>query len=215
MYKRYLIFFLILIAGAFLFWSSTVIQELFFKTVVYIESLVRQNPFVGVLTFIGLAALSAMLSPFSSIPLIPPAIIIWGQTLTVLFLVSGWIMGHITTYSIGYYAGYHIFKNFSFLGKINEYRSKISKKSEFLLVLLFRFSMPAEIPGYFLGIIKYPFGKYFLATFLVEFPFALLIVYGGNALLLRNAPLFIFLALLGFLILILTIYFLRKKLDRK
>ena len=108
--------------------------------------------------------------------------------------------------------GYQILKNYvSVDGAISSYRQKLTPRTEFTIVLLFRLAMPAEIPGYALGTIRYDFRKYLLATALAELPFAVLTVYAGEAVLERN-----FFVLGVALILILTLlsaafYFFNKK----
>lgn len=212
MLQKILITFLLIIAAALLFWSSISIQSIFYETVLSIEKYTAQNEILIVAIFIALAALSAMLSPFSSLPLVPVAIIIWGNFLTGVFLLIGWLTGEILAYAIGYYAGYPLVKQLSSFERVKYYQEKISRKAEFWLILLFRFSMPAEIPGYVLGIIRYNFGKYFLATFLAELPFAFISSYAGNALIENNPAIFMGLVVFAFSFMILMFYFFNKKL---
>lgn len=215
MLQKILITFILILAAAFLFWSSISIQSIFYEAVISIEEYAAQNEILVVATFIVLAALSAMLSPFSSLPLVPAAIMIWGNFLTVIFLLIGWLIGETLTYFIGYYAGYPLVRQLSSFEKVKYYQEKIPKKAEFWLILLFRFSMPAEIPGYALGIIRYNFGKYFLATFLAELPFAFITSYAGNALISDKPIIFISLVALVFSFITLMFYFFNKKLRLK
>lgn len=214
MLQKILITFLLIIAAAFLFWSSISIQSIFYETVLSIEKYTAQNEILIVAIFIALAALSAMLSPFSSLPLVPAAIMIWGNFLTGIFLLTGWLLGETLAYFIGYYAGYPLVRQLSSFEKVKYFQEKIPKKAEFWLILLFRFAMPAEIPGYVLGIIRYNFGKYFLATFLAELPFAFISSYAGNALIGNNPVVFIGLVVFAFSFMILMFYFFNKKLHR-
>jgi len=190
MYKRYAGIFLIIAVSALIFWYSLSLQQYFLAAVLLLENYIRERQFLGMLIFIGLAAISSMLSPFSSIPLVPVAAMLWGNIYASLLLVIGWLIGHIFTYAIGRYAGYPIAKRLIPFAKIEGYRGNFSPRSEFILVLLFRLSMPAEIPGYVLGIIRYNFGKYFLATLISEFPFGFLVVYGSEALIMRKTIIF-------------------------
>ena len=190
MYKRYAGIFLIIAVSALIFWYSLSLQQYFLAAVLLLENYIRERQFLGMLIFIGLAAISSMLSPFSSIPLVPVAAMLWGNIYASLLLVIGWLIGHIFTYAIGRYTGYPIAKRLIPFAKIEEYRGNFSPRSEFILVLLFRLSMPAEIPGYVLGIIRYNFSKYFLATLISEFPFGFLVVYGSEALIMRKTIIF-------------------------
>lgn len=212
MNKRYLIIFIIIFLGAFLFWSSITLQDIFFEVTTSIEMYNLENPFWAEVIFIVLAALSAMLSPFSSVPLVPAAILLWGNSLTAFLLLSGWLIGGSLTYLIGYFAGYPLVNQISSFEKIKYYQEKLSKKTEFLLILFFRFAMPAEIPGYVLGIVRYNFSKYFLATFLAEALFALITVYASEALIFGNPLIFSVWLISAFAIIALMFYLFHKKL---
>lgn len=182
MYKRHLLIFSSLLLIAFIFWSFFSLQRAFLDVALKLEEYISNQEALGIIIFVGLAALSAMLSPFSSVPLVPVAAMIWGNILTSLLLLLGWLIGEIFSYLIGEYAAHPLLKRITPFEKIQEYRQYFSAKSEFLIVLLFRLSMPAEVPGYVLGAIKYNFGKYLLATFIAEFPFAFITVYVSETL---------------------------------
>lgn len=197
-----------------LFWSSTVLQDVFFDAVFYIEAYFHNHQILGIFVFIGLAAISALLSPFSSVPIVPIAIIMWGNFWSIVFLVAGWLIGHVITYMVGYYAGYPMAKKFIPFDKINNYSQKLSPKSEFLLIVLFRLSMPAEIPGYVLGIVRYNFLKYFIATLIAEFPFAVLTIYGGDAFIKKDVFVFVGIVVVGIAIISVMLYLFRQRMSR-
>lgn len=215
MLKRILITFIFVLGSALLFWSSRSLQGIFFETVASVQGYTHEGTALMATLFIALAALSAMLSPFSSIPLIPVAVMIWGKSLTAIFLLSGWFIGGVLTYMVGYSVGYPLVRQFSSFEKIKYYREKISEKTEFLLILLFRLSMPAEIPGYVLGIARYHFGKYLLATLIAEVPFVILATYASEALVVNNVKMFIILVAVMCIAVALLFYFFTKKLKLK
>lgn len=212
MLRRILITFILVLGAALLFWSSRSLQGIFFETVASVQEYTYESTALMVALFITLAALSAMLSPFSSIPLAPVAIMVWGKSLTVVFLLSGWLIGGALAYVVGYSVGYPLVRQFSSFEKIRYYREKISEKTEFLLILLFRLSMPAEIPGYVLGIARYHFGKYLLATLIAEAPFAIIVAYASEALVANNIKMFIALVAVVCIVVALLFYFFTKKL---
>ncbi|MBI5913539.1 VTT domain-containing protein [Candidatus Azambacteria bacterium] len=163
----------------------------------------------------ALAGVSAMLSPFSSVPFVPVAIMLWGSAWTIVFLAAGWLGGHVITYALGYFAGYPVAKKFVAFEKIEQYSHKFSKKSEFLLVLLFRLAMPAEVPGYVLGTVRYGFAKYFLATFIAEFPFAIVTVYASEALIDRKPLILVGAVTSGIAFISVALYFFKKQIGKK
>lgn len=193
------------------FWYSAKMQALLYDALFYIENYFQNHVVLGVFLFIGLAAVSALASPFSSVPLVPVAILMWGSVLSIVFLVVGWLLGHIASYLIGYYASYSVVKSLIPFDKLNDYLKRFSPKSEFLLVLLFRMSMPAELPGYVLGIVRYNFWKYFIATFIAEFPFAILTVYGGDAFMRKDAIVLIGVVIIGVAIVLTMLYLFRQR----
>jgi len=211
--RKMLVLVAIVVLFALVFWSSLSLQDWFLSAVDTVSYYIENNEILGGLAFIGLAALSAMLSPFSSAPLVPVAVVVWDNTITTILLLVGWVIGGACTYFVGRYAGNPIFKKyFAPKEKIQQYKKRITKKSAFALVLLFRLAMPAEIPGYVLGAIRYNFLKYMIATFLAELPFAILTVYASDALLERDLVLFVVVGSIGLLILIISFYYFHKKL---
>ncbi len=204
----YILFLVAVIAG--LFWYFNSLQEIFYDFLFLIVGYIEERPLWGAAIFVGLAVVSAMFSPFSSAPLVPAAIIVWGTALTSVFLLAGWLIGYVVAYFIGYYAGYPIVKQFLPFEKIDYYRNRISKKSEFWLILLFRMAMPAEIPGYVLGIIRYNFWRYFFASLVTELPFVVIVVYASEAFMARDILLFFGLVFLAFIIMIIMFYAFHK-----
>jgi uncharacterized membrane protein YdjX (TVP38/TMEM64 family) len=174
-----------------LIWSSVTFQNLFAKIVPIFESLAHRDATFSIFVFLGLGVLSTMLSSFSSVPLVPIAVIVWGKNLTALLLFVGWILGDMIAYSIGYWAGHPILEKFAPTEKIDYWRKKIPPNAEFKLVFFFIMSMPSEIPNYTLGTLRYSFIRYFLVIALGELIFAYLTAYAGQALVQKNFLLFI------------------------
>lgn len=206
---------LFFVIGVFVFWSSLYLQDLFYNSLEAFRIYIEENEFLGIAVFFLLAALSAMLSPFSSIPLIPVAIVSWGAPLSLILLLGGWLFGESITYFIGKYAGRSLLKFFIPFEKIEHYKKLVPEKSQFLLVLLFRLAVPAEIPGYVLGAVGYDFWKYLLATFLAELPFAIITIYSGKAFVTGDRIVFISLILLLISLISLAAYLFRKKVKRR
>ena len=148
-------------------------------------------------TFGAFAVLSVMLVSFSSIWIIPIAISLWGYLLTLALLLGGWLLGSIFSYMIGRYAGYPIVRKIISEEKINSYSDIFSRAREsFNLIILSRFVFPSEIPGYLLGIAKYPFFKYLFATIISEIPYAIVAVYFIDAIINKNITVFLFVGII-------------------
>lgn len=199
--KKQISVIVVLIILAVVFSASAFLQEKFNEAVDALEEVFAKRKIVGIIIFAGLAALSAMLSPFSSVPLVPVAVVIWGNAMTTALLVVGWTLGGIITYAIGKWAFYPLLTSFVLHEKIEYYRNKLTNHTDFWLVLIFRLALPSEIPGYLLGIIRYHFGKYILATFLSELLFVVITVYASEAFIARD-PLLFGLIIIGEVILV-------------
>lgn len=212
--RKYLSIFLFIIIAAFIFWGSLSLQEFFYEIVFTVEDYAYQNQILVIAVFISLAALSAILSPFSSAPFAPIAVAIWGSAAAFAMLFSGWLLGDIIAYLIGRYGGRLFIEQFVNFDKIENYLARIPAKMEFWLALLFRLTAPSEIGGYVLGALRYYFGKYFLATFLAELPFALITIYASEAFIDQKITTFIVLIFIMLILTSVTFYAFRHKIKK-
>ena len=179
---------LLVIILAAVFWDSKTIENYFLDMIGYITNYMDSGKWWSMGIFVALAIVSIMLVSFSSIWLVPIALALWGNLPTLAMLLSGWLLGSIFSYLIGKYAGYPIVQKIIPAEKINNYSSVFSRTREsFSLIILSRFVLPSEIPGYLLGMARYPFFKYLLATTISEIPYAFVTIYFIEAVLRKNA----------------------------
>jgi uncharacterized membrane protein YdjX (TVP38/TMEM64 family) len=202
----------IILAAIFL--SSLELQRVFYSSLQQVADFIEARKTLGILVFVFFGSVSVLLSPFSSVPLVPVAIQVFGTIPTIAFLVVSWMIGDIAAYFIGLSLIRAVTTRFVADEKVNFYRRKIPQGARFWFVLLFRLAIPAEITGYTLGAIKYQFRKYLLACFLSDVPFALLIVYSSEALIDKQFILFVSLA--AFAVLFISVFFiiLRRRLQQ-
>tara|TARA_Y100000310_G_scaffold342172_1_gene444131 strand:- start:2669 stop:3322 length:654 start_codon:yes stop_codon:yes gene_type:complete len=199
---------------AIIFWSSVSLQDFFFDLVEVAQIYIEANPTMGMLAFLGLAAAGAILSPFSSVPIVPFVIPIWGEVLTFTLLTIGWLIGGLLAYVVGRYAGYPLMKKFFSFDKVEELKQELPKRSSFLLVLLFRLATPSEITSYFLGVIRFRFWQYFWATLISEFVFAVLTIYLSDAVIEKD-PILLALWLAVLVGIMLGTYYYYKKIRKR
>ena len=150
-YHRYLLVFILILAIAFFFWFSLAFQDIILGSIDKLDEVVSVYPFAGIVLFWALAIASVMVAFFTSAVLIPPAIVIWGETYTFLLLLLGWMSGAIFAYFISKHLGRKAAAYFIPEEKLIYYEKYISERASFGLVLLFRFALPSEVPSYFLG----------------------------------------------------------------
>ncbi len=184
--KKKLVLLAIAIVAVLIFWSSPMLQDEYWRLVGFFENHTAARPVLSIFIFLILTALSVMFFFFSSVLLVPVAVSVWGSLITTLLLLVGWLLGAIFSYILGRYAGYPILKYFISLRKLDYYHHLFLRNSSFLLVFLLRFTLPSEIPGYILGILRFNFQKYLLITLLAEIPYAFMIVYALEAILNRD-----------------------------
>ncbi len=215
MIRKNIVFFILIISLVLIFWTSSLLQNYFEQAAMFLKDYVNYYPLQSILIFIGLATISTMLIAFSSIWLVSLAIILWSNSLTVAFLLSGWLIGAIFSYIIGRYGGYPIVKKLFSTERILYYEHLICQKFSFQTIFLFRLTLPSEILGYVLGIVRYPFIKYFLITFLSEIPYAIYTVYAIDSIINRKPIIFILAAIVWLAATFFLVYFYRKEIKNK
>lgn len=193
-WRRSFIILALMVVFVAIYSSSFLFRDYFFNFVSSVAEYIDGHEVLGALVFVFVAALSAILSPLSSIPIVPSAVMVWGNVLTAILLMAGWTIGAVWGYMIGCYAEERFMKKYLSLEKINQYKDKISPRSQFWLVLIFRLAIPSEITGYTLGIVHYHFWKYLLATVISEIPFVIATIYSSE--LLINGRLITFIAVI-------------------
>lgn len=209
MNKRIFLILGIVVIVAALFWYSSAIQNTFYVIVDFFNTLVIYNEYLAIILFILIAATAALISPFTNVPLIPIAVVIWGTLGTTILLLFGWLVGDILAYLIGRYLGYPAIRYIISEEKFDNLIKVIKTHTNFLKAFLFRLALPAEL-GYMFGIIRYNFGKYLLITFLAELPFAIVSTYASEAILSGDTvKFFVFIGMLS-----IVVFFIFRKIHK-
>jgi len=76
------------------FAPSAYLQGIFNNFTEVLAAYTAEHPVSGPAVFIGLAAASVLLGPFSSIPLVPAAVALWDIVPTFIYLMTGWLLGN-------------------------------------------------------------------------------------------------------------------------
>lgn len=186
-----------LILLAVLISASDALYALATRLVVAAEGIIAVYPTLGMVLFVVLTALSAMLMFFSSALLVPVGVYAWGKLGCFLLLWLGWLFGGIASYQIGRYLGQPVVKRFVPEEKLAHYEARIATQAPFYVILLFQLALPSEIPGYVLGTLRYRFTWYLAVLALAELPYALGTVFLGAGFLQRRYLLMIGLGTAG------------------
>jgi uncharacterized membrane protein YdjX (TVP38/TMEM64 family) len=148
-----------------------------------VSAVIDEHPRLGALLFVGLAAVSAMVAFVSTAVLVPAALYAWGGPATLSMLWLGWTLGGAATYGIGRYFGRPIARRLTDDRMLRRFERRVVQGAPFWLVLLVQLALPSEIPGYLLGLARYPFTRYLGALAIAELPFAVAAVRLGTNLL--------------------------------
>jgi len=164
--------------------------------IVWAEGVIAVMPAVGMVVFVVLAMLSAMVAFFSSALLAPVAVYAWGKATCIFLLWLGWLLGGVASFCIGRFLGRRVAAALIGEEKIAEWQSLVSERSRFAHIVAFQAVVPSEIPGYVLGILKYRFALYLAALALTELPYVIGVVYLGEFFLAGESRVFLLLGLL-------------------
>lgn len=189
--RRHLLIAGLLIIVAGLIAASDTLHDKTEAIIFWTEGVISQAPLLGMLVFVLLAMLSAMVAFFSSALLAPVAVYAWGKAGCLALLWGGWFLGGIVSYCIGRFFGRSVVSLLIGEERITNWESQISERTSFMHILGFQAIVPSEIPGYVLGILRYRFLFYIAALGITEVPYAIAAVYLGESFLNGESIVFI------------------------
>ena len=178
--RRFLVVGTLIIVAGLIAASDSLRQET--ETIIFwTERMISEAPLLGMLVFVFLAMLSAMVAFFSSALLAPIAVYAWGKAACLALLWCGWFLGGIVSFAIGRFFGRSVVSMIIGEGKITNWESQVNARTRFIHILLFQAVVPSEIPGYLLGMLRYRFLLYLTALGITEIPYAVATVYLGES----------------------------------
>ena len=127
------------------------------------QGVAADHVWVAAALVVTFAAAGAMVAFVSSWVVVPFAVYTWGFTQALLLLWMGWLVGGIASYAIGRFLGRPAVSWLAAADVLERYERRVSHRSTFGLILLLQLGVPSEIPGYLLGLVRYPFAWYVLA----------------------------------------------------
>lgn len=145
------------------------------------QGVILDHSYRGMVLFVVLSALSAMIAFFSSAVLVPIGVYAWGTTTTFLLLWAGWLLGGTLAYLTGRYLGRRAVAWLIREEQLRRYEQRVAASAPFAVILLFQLALPSEVPGYVVGVLRARFTTYLAALALAELPFAAGAVYLGES----------------------------------
>jgi uncharacterized membrane protein YdjX (TVP38/TMEM64 family) len=204
----------LLIVVAVIVTSSAGLHDRSEEAVTALGALIARHPGLGVVAFIGLAAVSAMMAFVTSVVLVPVAVHHWGPVITALLLWVGWLLGGAGAYAIGRYFGGPAVRRVVGTDRAKHFEDQITARAPFLVVVLFQIALQSEIPAYLMGMARYPLSRYLLALGVAELPFAVGAVLLGSGFLNREYGLMVGVGLAGIAVVSLAVGALHRQLAK-
>jgi uncharacterized membrane protein YdjX (TVP38/TMEM64 family) len=192
--------------------ASTRLHDLTETAVTSLAGLLDRHPALGVLAFVGLAAVSAMMAFVSSVVIVPVAVHHWGPVITAMLLWIGWFVGGLAAYTISRYLGGPAVRRLVGEDRVKHFEEQITARAPVVVVFLFQLALQSEIPAYVLGTARYPLPKYLLALGAAELPIAIATVMLGSGFLNRQYWLMVGVGVIGIGVMSLAIRALHRRL---
>jgi uncharacterized membrane protein YdjX (TVP38/TMEM64 family) len=169
------------------------------------EGLIRQQQAWGMVVFVALAALSAMIAFVSSAVLIPVAVYVWGPWVCFALLWAGWFLGGLAAYAIGRYLGRPMVHRLVRPAALERQERWARSRRSLIGIVLLQLAIPSDLAGYVFGLIRCPFLPFVGALALAELPYALGAVYLGVSFVQRRILPLLLLGLAGALLSVLAL----------
>jgi len=200
LYERHILVLGIIVILAGFIAASDALHAKSEEVIVFADGVISRAPLLGMLLFVLLGMMSAMLAFFSSAILVPIGVYAWGVTVCLILLWVSWILGGVVAFSIGRYLGRSVAGKIIGETRIAKFEEQLSARAKFIHILLFQAAVPSEIPGYVLGTLRYRFWPYLAALAIAELPYALGTVYLGASFLERESVALILVGVVGVLV---------------
>lgn len=140
------------------------------------------HPVLGALIYVVLVVASVVLLPFSSLPLLPFAVNIYGVVLTALLSTAGWWIGCLIAFQIAR-LGRHYLERITSLEAVDRIEEKIPSDVGFGGIVVLRMILPVDVVSFALGLLKrLQFRTYATASLVGILPFSFIWSYAGGQL---------------------------------
>jgi uncharacterized membrane protein YdjX (TVP38/TMEM64 family) len=159
--------------------SSDILHGALLEVLAAVQRLIERHAVLGAASFVLLAAFSAMFTFLSVAVIVPAAVFAWGTPMSIGLLWCGWILGGMATYAIGKWLGRPVVRWLLAGNGLSRLESHLPADAPLWTVVLLQLALLSEIPGYLLGLVRYPFTRYALALGLAELPYTIATVYLG------------------------------------
>jgi uncharacterized membrane protein YdjX (TVP38/TMEM64 family) len=190
--------------------SSAALHDALLDVLTVIEKSIKAYPFSGAVLFVVFAALSAMIAFLSVVLVVPAAVVAWGEPVSMVLLWLGWMLGGALSYGVGRGFGRRAVRWFIASDTLLRFEHRVKGNAPCWLVLLLQLALPSEIPGYLLGLAKYPLGRYLLVLGIAELPYTLATVHLGAGFVERRSGIIVSVGISIACVSVVAVYLLRR-----
>jgi uncharacterized membrane protein YdjX (TVP38/TMEM64 family) len=143
-------------------------------------SFIDRRPAWGLLLYLLLNILDAVILPGATLPLIPVAAHVWGPIVTGLATTGGWTSGSLAAFLIARRWGAPIVEKITSMRRVREMKRYIPEDL-FWSIVLVRLVLPMDVISYVLGLFtKIGWSRYAAATAMGLAPPAFLLAFLGK-----------------------------------
>lgn len=161
---------------------------------------IRERTSWGMIIFVLLVALSAMVAFVSSAMFVPVAITMWGPVICVALLWIGWFLGGLLAYGIGRYVGRPAVEMLVGARTLVRYEGWIRSDKSLAPMLMLLLAGPSDMACYLFGLVRCRFTAFASALAVAEVPYVLTAVYLATSFLERRVLPLLVLGLGGILL---------------
>jgi uncharacterized membrane protein YdjX (TVP38/TMEM64 family) len=176
----------LLITGALLLVLAEPVHRWLLSLFELAEGPIRERSSWGVIVFVLLVAVSAMVAFVSSAVFVPVAIAVWGPTLCMALLWIGWFLGGLVAYGVGRFVGRPAVEMLVGAGTLARYEGWARSGKSRVPVLMLLLAIPSDMACYLFGLVRCRFAAFASALAVAEVPYALGAVYLATSFLERR-----------------------------
>ncbi|KKU70583.1 MAG: hypothetical protein UX94_C0004G0047 [Parcubacteria group bacterium GW2011_GWA2_47_21] len=142
----------------------------------------NKNPLWGASLYVFLLVLGTVISPVTTLPIVPFVASVFGPFETAVLSVFGWTLGAAAVFGVVKFGFLPFIIRFVSGNRLAYYEQFLPEKTRFWFLVLFRMVVPVEFSSYLIAIFTtIGFGEYLLGTAIGVLPFAFIFSYTGPA----------------------------------
>ena len=145
-----------------------------------LTAFIERRPVAGLIVYVLLNIVDAIIVPGATLPLIPIAARAWGHVVAAVVTTIGWTTGSLIAFYIGRRWGAPLVKKLTSWERVKRLRRYVPK-NPFWSVVALRLMLPMDVLSYVLGLFsEMHWGRYALATAMGLTPSAFVLAWLGK-----------------------------------